>query len=305
MADNFSRADAYCGRARTYYGMREFDKAIADFSAALKLDSRNGGALIGLGNTYFCKDQYKKSVDYYTQALGIYPKYAYLFVWRCQAFQALRDLPRALADAEEAVRLTPDDPFARLIRGKALQASCEYERAIDDYAAALDGAIRHQSADAFQVDEADRASAPDGAGMKVGALTGLGDCHQCLRKYDRAVEYYSQALALAPKNAYALRWRAWAYHRMGDQERGLADAEALIGLTPEDPDAYMTRGSFRCAANEVERGLADISEAIRLAPRKAEFYSVRAHIYGKNGQPDKALADHGMAIRLAEAAERG
>jgi tetratricopeptide (TPR) repeat protein len=98
------------------------------------------------------------------------------------------------------------------------------------------------------------------------AMVRLADCHQCKREFDKAIDLYTQALALVPNNAYAYAWR----------------------------------GGARCNLCQFAAALADYNEAIRLDPNQPLYYSGRGSAYSGLGKHDLAMRDHDRAFRLAE-----
>ena len=70
------RAEAYWGRAHAYAKKGEFDKAIADFTEAIRLDPRHAEAYCGRAYAYAKKGEFDKAIADYTEAIRLNPKYA-------------------------------------------------------------------------------------------------------------------------------------------------------------------------------------------------------------------------------------
>src|SRR4051794_7585286 len=61
-------------------------------------------------------------------------------------------------------------------------------------------------------------------------------------KYAEAVDFFSQAIRLEPRNAGAYLLRGEAYEADSKREMAIADYTQAIALEPKSPDAYCARG---------------------------------------------------------------
>jgi tetratricopeptide (TPR) repeat protein len=123
----------------------------------------------------------------------------------------------------------------------------------------------------YAMSDWDNAAADSQEALKInpkcdGAMIRLADCYQCKREFDKAIDLYSQVLALIPNNAYAYAWR----------------------------------GNARTNLGQFAEALADYNEAIRLDPNQPTYYSARGSAYTGLGMHDLAMRDHDRAFRLAD-----
>lgn len=117
---------------------------------------------------------------------------------------------------------------------------------------------------------------------------------------DEAVAQYSRALESAPTpeaQAQVHQARAATYYRMGEPDKALADADAVIRLRPDLADAYSLRGQILQAKGQPDLALNDLEIAVRLKP-EARNYGNRGFGRMALGQLDAALEDFNEAIRL-------
>src|SRR3989454_2518083 len=89
------------------------------------------------GNVYASKRDYDRAIRDYTEALRLNPKYAAAFRNRGRALVYKGDYDRAIADYNEAARLDPEDPHALIGRGIAYNAKHQYDLALRDFDPAL------------------------------------------------------------------------------------------------------------------------------------------------------------------------
>lgn len=125
------------------------DLAIGGCTAAIQSGRWSGKGLASAFNNrgvaYRAKGDYDRAIADYGQAIRLEPNYADTFNNRCWT-RALagRDLTQALDDCNESLRLSPDRPHVLNSRGLVQLKLGAFDRAIADYGAAL----RHDPKDA-------------------------------------------------------------------------------------------------------------------------------------------------------------
>ncbi|MFZ1990264.1 MAG: tetratricopeptide repeat protein, partial [Alphaproteobacteria bacterium] len=85
------------------------------------------------GIAYRDKGDYDRAIADYTQAIRLKPDYAKAFNNRGLAYYNKGDYDRAIADYTQAIRLKPDDADAFFNRGSAYDAKGDHDRAIADF----------------------------------------------------------------------------------------------------------------------------------------------------------------------------
>ena len=99
----------------------DLDKAIADFTEAIRLDPKYAQAYYNRGYAYW-KGDFDKAIADFTEAIRLDPKYAKAYCSRGICLQDKGDYDKAIADYTEAIRLDPKYAKAYYNRGMAYVA---------------------------------------------------------------------------------------------------------------------------------------------------------------------------------------
>jgi tetratricopeptide (TPR) repeat protein len=128
-------AEAYYARGIGYHGKKDYDRAIADYSEAIRLDPTvaSGKAFYGRGGVYGLKEDYDRAIADYNEAIRLDPKLAIAFHNRGHMYAAKEDYDRAISDYSEAIRLDPKRASTFFYRAQMWEEKANPDRAIADY----------------------------------------------------------------------------------------------------------------------------------------------------------------------------
>jgi tetratricopeptide (TPR) repeat protein len=104
---------AYYGRGKAYRGKGDNDRAIADYTQAIRLDPNYVNAYIGRGVAYYYKQDNNRAIADYTQAIRLDPNYAMAYYNRGSAYWMKGNKTQARADWNKALQLDPNNTTAR------------------------------------------------------------------------------------------------------------------------------------------------------------------------------------------------
>jgi tetratricopeptide (TPR) repeat protein len=171
---------ALVGQGNTNINNRDYDRAIAVLSEAIRLDSKNALAFTTRGVAYARKGDMDRAIADYNEAIRLDPNYALASANRGIAYASKGDNNRAIADYNEAIRLDPKSVLAFFNRALTYSKKGDNDRAIADYTEAI------------------RLN-PDVAM----AFNNRGFAYAKKDDNNRAIADYNEAIRLDPKNALA------------------------------------------------------------------------------------------------------
>jgi tetratricopeptide (TPR) repeat protein len=115
-----------------------------------------------------------------------------------------------------------------------------------------------------------------------------------------AIEAYTQAIKLAPKEVNYYYSRARSYAANNDKVRALADYNQIIQLQPDSADAYGSRAIFYCYRDgDYQKAIADWDQAVKLMPTSISL-SQRADCLVKSGDHKNAIIGYTNAIEQSK-----
>jgi tetratricopeptide (TPR) repeat protein len=234
-----------CARGEVFARARLYDRAIVDFTEALKADPVSAPAHAGRGRAYLLRGDAGDAVRDCTEALRLEPRNVAALVCRAEARLVLEDDRAAQADCDAALAVDPKcapayaaRALARLRRGDGGGARADCDEALwhDAKSAA---AYHHRGLVALR----------------------SGDREAARRDLDRALD-------LDPRRSSAWRDRGELHWRRGDVAAALADWTRAVELDPGDARAHLGRGRALLVRGDEAAALAALHQAVRLRPQR-------------------------------------
>ncbi|TAJ27446.1 MAG: tetratricopeptide repeat protein [Reyranella sp.] len=126
--------EARVNRGALYALLGDNDKAIADLDIALEIQPQNSVAAYNRGYAHFAKRDYERALVDYSAAIDANPRLGWAFTNRCLTRVILgRELPAALADCDQALKLMPGHADTRETRGFVHLKLGDNEIALKEY----------------------------------------------------------------------------------------------------------------------------------------------------------------------------
>lgn len=240
------RAIAFSIRGKAWSQKKDYDRAIADFTNALRLNPRYVYAFYNRAVAWQHKGDFDRAIADFTQAIRLKPKIPRLFYDRGIVWYLKRDFDRAIADFTQAIRLNPRDADAFDSRAIAWQYKGDLDHAIADYTEAI--RLKPKVARLF---------------------FGRGNAWSQKQNYQQAVADYTQAIRLEPNNAILFYNRGNAWFDQQNYRRAIANYAEALRLKPKFQYVLNNRGFALFYLAQFKRAATDFAELQKLKPHDA------------------------------------
>jgi protein O-mannosyl-transferase len=191
------------------------------------------------------------------------------------ALERAHRLPEAIAQYEQALRITPDYAEVHNVLGLALVGAGRVREGIVQY----EEALRLQP---------DFAEAHNNLAI---ALFGLG-------KRQEAVGHFEQALRFRPDFDEAHYNLGNALARSGKLGEAILQYQEALRITPEYPESHYSMAGVLVAQRKTQEAIAHYEEAIRLKPDYVEAHYSLGGVLLRMGKVPEAIGQYEEALRL-------
>ena len=126
-------------------------------------------------------------------------------------------------------------------------------------------------------------------GRKTNFLGELGSIHYAERDYDKAIEYFDQAIEINPYETFALQWRAASLRKQGNRDTAQAELKKALDKVPYGTRLWEEAGWLAFDGEQFEEAIKHFDRATKLDPYviARQFYKVEALI--RLDRADEAL----------------
>jgi tetratricopeptide (TPR) repeat protein len=254
-------------------------------------------------------ERHHESLEQYTRAIKLNPKYALAYNNRGTEYQHVGDYKSAVADYDRAIELDDDDAMvfynralAHLILKNYAQTVKDTDRALEinpSYALAYNtraNAYRHLGNYPQAVRDYDRAIELDARDLVAYYNRGMsfyaaGNYPQAIRDYDRAIE-------LDARDGIIYFNRGISYSMLGNYPQAIKDYDRAIELNYRETMIYYNRGIAYSMLGNYAKVIEDCTTVINRDPKAASAYVNRANAYVSLGKNDLAIRDCTKAVEL-------
>lgn len=247
---------AYLRRGVVRHELREYDLALNDYEASIRLDPKNPDPYSCRGNIWKERGELDRAIADYGEAIRIQPSEPGSYYNRGNALAEKKERDKAITDYSEALRLDPRFVRAYNNRAYAWYAIGRYHDAIRDATIAIQLAPEH-----------------------VNAYVCRGMAWQGLTELARAISDYSAAVRLDGSNPDARMYRAQLLLYLRRYEEALTDLNVLVSLKTQDPAVYDRRAWIW--ATSLEAKMRDGKKAVESATLACELsgWKQPGHLY--------------------------
>lgn len=216
-----SNANTYTNRAIVYTYLGNYDDAMADFDAAIKIDPNYFEIYLNRGTARASLQRdFKGAIADYDRAISINPTSSKAYNSRGAARRDSGDYVGAIKDLDQAIRIDPNNESAHFNRGNTYNDSGNASKAITDFNYLIK--IKPSYLMAYIA--------------RSGSYEKLGDIQSAIADVDRVIQ-------LNPKYIRAYYRRASIYASSGDRSQAISDYDRTISLAREQGDSETLQGA--------------------------------------------------------------
>ena len=210
------RRDILKRRATAYEYVRDYTRAEQDWAAALEVTPVEATVYAARGFFLLRRQRHGDALNDFVAGAGLDPTNPAFPYGQGRVLAGRSDYRGAIERYTEAIRLAPELGSNYLWRAEAYVRLDEHTEAQRDYDRALHlGGLK---------------------GPEVAfAYVGRGMSRFTLENVDGAIDDFSAALDRFPGDPRTLKWRGYAYEKLGEYELALADYERASKVTSYDP----------------------------------------------------------------------
>jgi protein O-mannosyl-transferase len=250
----------YNNRGYMYYKwLKNNEKAEADFSKAISIDSTYYQALGNRGVLYYNTQRYEPAIIDFTKALKYKPNDDGSLIGRANTLSTIKRYAEALPDYDKYLKIMPGDAKAWMWRGTALFNTDKTDEAMKDFekSHSLKMKVKPEERVAFEAEV---------IYWKALVFERKGD-HQ------GALDLFNQSINLNPNRAETYGWRGITHYNLKHLPEAIADYSKAIELNPQDAPSFVNRATAYNDQGRFKEAFADLNSAGRLNyPLNKEFF---------------------------------
>lgn len=118
------------------------------------------------------------------------------------------------------------------------------------------------------------------------------------KRYDQAIESFTQALKLKPEMILAHHGLTTAYLRIGDTAKALAAAQKAVAVNPKDANSHLAMAQVFLALRRVSEAIESYKQVTQLAPHFSTGFYDLGTAYLQAGKLEEAAATLKESVRL-------
>ena len=257
--------------------------------------------------------QYDSAIRTYGEALQMKPDTttaAVIHSWRAIAYRHKNNLDKAMADANESIRLNPRYPGGYFQRAAISRRSGNLDQAISSYDAAI--RLNPNNAQSYygraiaysQKGDYDQAIRDSTEAIRLQDKTMQSDFHynraiyyEVLGNFGKAIADYDDAIRIAPNDLRNYGGRAHAFEEMGQLDKASGDYERAIRLNATEPNDYRQRGIAYFAKGNYRAAASDFEKAARLSP--SDYDAAQSLAWFRATCPEESLRNGKEALETS------
>jgi tetratricopeptide (TPR) repeat protein len=118
-----------------------------------------------------------------------------------------------------------------------------------------------------------------------------GQLHESQGNYSKAIDSYSKALEIEPKNPSALLSTARLYERQNEKDKAVEFFQKAANVAPNNAAIYAEWGNLQARSGNLAAAKDQLQKAINLDPKNTAYRSAMAGVLMDSGNVDSAMSE--------------
>ncbi len=241
----------------SYYGLRDWDNAIASFRAELKASDPHPATEYYLALALEAEGRNDEAIDELNKSAAKNPNKAEVFYELARLHMAA-----SLRAMEKVRKIDPDSFQSHAFLGQLYGDEQHYEAAANEYKLALQ-------------------KQPDAQGIHYP----LGVCYRMLHQYDAAEKEFLAALHESPDDPTTNESLGELAVREKQFDKGIPYLKKAAAGQPKDVETHLLLGRCYLGLNDFQKAQDELELAARLDPSNGRSHFFLAEVYQKLNRP--------------------
>lgn len=269
----------YFQRGRAYFGLKNWDQTISDFTQSISLNAKEPAAYYNRALAFQGKKDENSALSDFTQAVTVDPNYEDAYFERGRIYIGRESYDLAIADYSKYIALNSTEPAGYANRALAYDRKGDTDSAIADYSSAL-------------------RLKPD----YTFALERRVELYKKKKNYTAAIADYDQLAKGDPASETPFTGRVSIYKEMGDKP--MVEREYVRYIAANPLHGYHTRGHYYYSEKRYPDAAADFTECYNRDKVYGDCLLDRAQTNATAKNYDLAMADIDQSVKMNQSIDR-
>lgn len=262
----------------TFLAVEDFPRAMEAFEKVIRMDNEFGDAYYQAGLIQLRQDRFSTAAESLKKAIELEPEIN-LDVYKNLAFACMRigHYDEALKYCMKSLEVEPDDPEIFELIGGVYAKKDEWDLSVEYFLKAI--GFNPNSSQAY---------------------FNLGWAYENVGLIDKSIEQYKKAIQLNPDSSESYSNLAWLYVKLEKPDEAIVLFEKALEIEPNDLNLLNNIGWFHTLLDNYEEALEYFKRALKLDPDNPFVHNNLGIIYLKQGDLDKAKSKLELALKLGD-----
>lgn len=291
---------AYNNRGKAYADRGDFEKALADYNQAVRINPYYAKTYISLAYLYENHGKYAQAMDNFSKAIFVNPGSQVALTGRGALFQRTGDAVSALADYDRALAVDPHYGLAYEKRGELFMQTGQWQEALSDFKRSLQlgFSVRKDLLDLSRQKLNEKSRGTTEKTQSPEFYNNRGQMYGMRGQADLALADFLKAIELKPDFDEAHNNAGIVFMMKGKTDEALKHFETASAIDPKNTEAQFNLGEFYYSKGHIDRAFGYYQKVIELNPKSSAALNRRGLIYGIKQKWDEALEDFNTALAL-------